>query len=126
MVPKDIWPSSSPDLNVCDYWLFGVIEGNPANIACLGRIWDNVVPLGLWDHKVVPTLRPMMWSQIIGKRDVSQCLIINVVPIIGKKIFSQTWIIIAVPYIKYCEAMFVPSVSQLFFNMQFNFLYEKN
>ena len=25
--PKDIWPSSSPDLNVCDYWLFGVIEG---------------------------------------------------------------------------------------------------
>ncbi|KAF2362962.1 Homeobox domain-like [Trinorchestia longiramus] len=26
MVPKDIWPSSSPDLNVCDYWLFGVIE----------------------------------------------------------------------------------------------------
>ena len=27
MVPKDIWPSSSPDLNVCDYWLFGVIEG---------------------------------------------------------------------------------------------------
>lgn len=26
-VPKDIWPSSSPDLNVCDYWLFGVIEG---------------------------------------------------------------------------------------------------
>ena len=27
MVPKDIWPSSSSDLNVCDYWLFGVIEG---------------------------------------------------------------------------------------------------
>ena len=27
MVPKDIWPNSSPDLNVCDYWLFGVIEG---------------------------------------------------------------------------------------------------
>ena len=27
MVPKDIWPSSSPDLNFCDYWLFGVIEG---------------------------------------------------------------------------------------------------
>ena len=27
MVPNDIWPSSSPDLNVCDYWLFGVIEG---------------------------------------------------------------------------------------------------
>ena len=27
MVPKYIWPSSSPDLNVCDYWLFGVIEG---------------------------------------------------------------------------------------------------
>ena len=27
MVPKDIWPSSSQDLNVCDYWLFGVIEG---------------------------------------------------------------------------------------------------
>ena len=26
MVPKDIWPSSSPDLNVCDYWLFGIIE----------------------------------------------------------------------------------------------------
>ncbi|KAF2352619.1 hypothetical protein FHG87_016621 [Trinorchestia longiramus] len=26
MVPKAIWPSSSPDLNVCDYWLFGVIE----------------------------------------------------------------------------------------------------
>ena len=26
-VPKDIWPSSSPDLNVCDYWLFSVIEG---------------------------------------------------------------------------------------------------
>ena len=25
-VPKDIWPSSSPDLNVCDYWLFRVIE----------------------------------------------------------------------------------------------------
>ena len=27
MVPKDIWPNNSPDLNVCDYWLFGVIEG---------------------------------------------------------------------------------------------------
>ena len=27
IVPKDIWPCSSPDLNVCDYWLFGVIEG---------------------------------------------------------------------------------------------------
>ena len=26
-VPNEIWPSSSPDLNVCDYWLFGVIEG---------------------------------------------------------------------------------------------------
>ena len=26
MVPKDIWLSSSSDLNVCDYWLFGVIE----------------------------------------------------------------------------------------------------
>ena len=26
MVPKDIWPSSFPDLNVCDYWMFGVIE----------------------------------------------------------------------------------------------------
>ena len=25
-VPKDIWPSSSPDLNVCDYWLFSMIE----------------------------------------------------------------------------------------------------
>ena len=25
-VPKDIWPSSSPDLNVCDYWLLSVIE----------------------------------------------------------------------------------------------------
>ena len=25
-VLKDIWPSSSPDLNVCDYWLFSVIE----------------------------------------------------------------------------------------------------
>ena len=25
-VPKDIWPSSSPDLNFCDYWLFSVIE----------------------------------------------------------------------------------------------------
>ena len=27
IVPKDIWPSSSPDLIVCEYWLFGVIEG---------------------------------------------------------------------------------------------------
>ena len=27
MVSKDIWLSSLPDLNVCDYWLFGVIEG---------------------------------------------------------------------------------------------------
>ena len=27
MVPKDIWPSSSPDLNFCVYWLFGVVEG---------------------------------------------------------------------------------------------------
>ena len=27
MVPKDIWHSSSPGLNVCDYLLFGVIEG---------------------------------------------------------------------------------------------------
>ena len=26
-VSKDIWPNSSPDLRVCDYWLFGVIEG---------------------------------------------------------------------------------------------------
>jgi len=26
-VPKDVWPSNSPDLNVCDYWLFSVIEG---------------------------------------------------------------------------------------------------
>ena len=25
-VPKNSWPSSSPDLNVCDYWLFSVIE----------------------------------------------------------------------------------------------------
>ena len=29
MVPKDIWSISSPDLTVCDYWLFGVIEGEP-------------------------------------------------------------------------------------------------
>ena len=27
IIPKDIWPSSSPGLNVCDYLLFGVIEG---------------------------------------------------------------------------------------------------
>ena len=27
MVPNDVWPSSSPDLNACDYWLFVVIEG---------------------------------------------------------------------------------------------------
>ena len=27
MVSKDIWPSRSPDLNICDYWLFGVVEG---------------------------------------------------------------------------------------------------
>ena len=26
MVPKDIWPGNSPNLNVCDYWLLGVIE----------------------------------------------------------------------------------------------------
>ena len=25
-VLKNIWPSSSSDLNVCDYWLFSVIE----------------------------------------------------------------------------------------------------
>ena len=25
-VPKDMWPSSSPDLNPCDFWLWGVIE----------------------------------------------------------------------------------------------------
>ena len=27
MVWKDILPSNSTDLNVCDYWLFGVIGG---------------------------------------------------------------------------------------------------
>ena len=27
MVLKNIWPNNSPDLNVCDYWLFDVIEG---------------------------------------------------------------------------------------------------
>ena len=32
MVPKDIWLSSFPDLNVCDYWLFGVIE-RESNVA---------------------------------------------------------------------------------------------
>ena len=25
-VPKDIWPSSSPDPNACDFWLFKVIK----------------------------------------------------------------------------------------------------
>lgn len=25
-VLKDIWPSSSPDLNVCNYWLFSMLE----------------------------------------------------------------------------------------------------
>ena len=23
MFSKDIWPSNSPDVNICDYWLFG-------------------------------------------------------------------------------------------------------
>ena len=27
MVPKDVCSGTCPDLNVCDYWLFGVIEG---------------------------------------------------------------------------------------------------
>ena len=27
MVPKVIWPTNSPDLNACDNWLFGVIDG---------------------------------------------------------------------------------------------------
>ena len=26
MVSMDIWSSNSPDLNVCDYWMYGVIE----------------------------------------------------------------------------------------------------
>lgn len=25
-VPKDIWPPNSPDLNPCDFWMWGVIE----------------------------------------------------------------------------------------------------
>ena len=25
-VPKDIWPSNSPDLNPCDFWMWGVLE----------------------------------------------------------------------------------------------------
>ena len=25
-VPKDIWPSNSPDLNPCDFWMWGVVE----------------------------------------------------------------------------------------------------
>jgi hypothetical protein len=25
-VPKEVWPSSSPDLNPCDFWLWGAVE----------------------------------------------------------------------------------------------------
>ena len=25
-VHKDIWPSNSPDLNPCDFWMWGVVE----------------------------------------------------------------------------------------------------
>ena len=25
-VPKDIWPSNSTDLNLCDFWMWGVVE----------------------------------------------------------------------------------------------------
>ena len=25
-VPKDIWPSNTPDLNPCDFWMWGVVE----------------------------------------------------------------------------------------------------
>ena len=50
-VLKDIWPSSSPDLNVCNYWLFSVIERksnvNPyCNVnslkACIRRAFQNL------------------------------------------------------------------------------------
>ena len=37
MVPKDIWPISSPYLSVCDYWLFGVIEGK-SNVTSHPRV----------------------------------------------------------------------------------------
>ena len=32
-VPKDMWPSSSPDLNPCDYWMWGVIEAHSNAVA---------------------------------------------------------------------------------------------
>ena len=53
MVPKDIWPSSSPDLNVCDYWLFGVIEGEP-NVTS----HPNVNSLKAAIHRVFRNLDP--------------------------------------------------------------------
>ena len=31
-VPKDIWPSKAPNLNPCEFWLLGVVEGK-TNVA---------------------------------------------------------------------------------------------
>lgn len=41
-VPKDIWPSNSPDLNPCDFWMWGVVEQKsnsttPANVSDLKK-----------------------------------------------------------------------------------------
>ena len=41
-VPKDIWPSNSPDLNPCDFWMWGVVEQKsnpttPANFSDLKK-----------------------------------------------------------------------------------------
>ena len=56
MIPKDIRTSSFPDLNVCDYWLFGVIEGE-SNVtahpsvnslkAAIRRAFCNLDPEGV-------------------------------------------------------------------------------
>ena len=46
MVPKYIWPSSSPNLNVCDYWLFGVTSHPSDNSleAVIRRAFRNLDP----------------------------------------------------------------------------------
>ena len=53
MVPKDILPSSSPDLNVCGYWLFGVIEGE-SNVTSYPSVNSLKAPIRRAFHNLDP------------------------------------------------------------------------
>ena len=53
MVPKDIWPSNSPDLNICDSWLFGVI-GRESYLLSILSVNSLKVAINLAFRSLVP------------------------------------------------------------------------